>query len=143
MPDIIAGLAQHLENQGIGSWQPDGSPYDPDAADAGIYHTGVPGDGARIVVLSLYPGSEGTGEDTRNGWTEPRLQVRTRGGRDPRTALELDRAVREVLHGLGPVVLPDGTDLQDCYSLQSAPLPLGQDASGRWEFSRNYQLTIN
>lgn len=141
MSAVLDGLAQLLENAAVAAYDPTGTAYD-GTVPALFIHV-VPPTPTTVVVLSLYPGPEVNGEDSRNPWTEPRLQVRTRAGADPRDALRLDQDVRDVLHGLGPQVLPSGTFLQDCYSLQSAPMPLGQDATGRWEFSRNYQLTIN
>ena len=137
---VLDGLCQYLENQGVAEYDETGARYNGD--QPALFQVVVPPTPGSIIVLSLYPGPDLDGEDSRNGWQEPRLQVRTRAGQDPRVALQLDRDVRDVLHGLGPVVLPDGTYLQDCHSLQSAPLPLGQDATGRWEFSRNYQLSI-
>lgn len=138
---VIEGLASLLADHDVGAWHPDGSAYDGTAP--AITDTGIPGTPDRLITLTLYPGSEGAGEDTRNTWTTPRLQVRTRAGKDPRQARELDQAVHDVLHGLGPTVLEDGTEVTDCYSLQSAPMSMGQDANGRWEYSRNYQLTLN
>lgn len=137
----ITGLAQLLEDRGVGEWRPDGTGYD--GTQPAIIDTAVPAKPDRLITLTLYPGSEGAGEDTRNAWTSPRLQVRTRASTDPRVARQLDADVHAVLHGLGPTVLADGTEVTDCYSLQSAAMSMGQDANGRWEFSRNYQLTID
>ena len=138
---VVDGLARLLAAQGVGEYRPDGTKYD--GTQPAITDTGVPSTPDQLITLTLYPGSEGAGEDTRNTWTTPRLQVRTRAGTDPRVARDqLDAAVHAVLHGLGPTVLEDGTELTDCYSLQSAAMSMGQDANGRWEYSRNYQLTL-
>lgn len=141
MTAVIDGLAQLLEDRGVAAWDPSGLAYD--GSTPATFELVVPATPDRIVVLSLYGGADANGEESRNPWREPRLQVRTRAGQDPRDALQLDADVHAVLHTLGPIVLSDGTDLSDCYSLQSTATSLGQDANGRWEFSRNYQLTIN
>lgn len=138
---VIDALANLLATRGVGAYHPDGTRYD--GSQPAITDTVVPAKPDQLITLTLYPGSEGAGEDTRNPWTTPRLQVRTRAGTDPRVARQLDADVHAVLHGLGPTVLTDGTEVTDCYSLQSAAMSMGQDANGRWEFSRNYQLTID
>lgn len=140
MADVVEGVALLLAAEGVGAWNPNG---DYDDTQPAILHMVVPHKLSRVVILSLYPGPELGGEDSRNGWTTPRLQVRTRAGEDPRAALDLDLAVRDVLHGLSHTTLPNGVRLTDCHSLQTAPMPLGMDTNGRWEFTRNYQLTIN
>lgn len=126
-----------------------------DASDVGFYSTTValPSDqvpiviGAtppapdRVLALNTYPG--GPEPDSRNGWSYPRLQVRVRAS-NPLEALALDAAAFAVLQaapGKYPMDLPGSTWLlQDCYALQSVAEPLGQDAQGRHEYVRNYQL---
>lgn len=141
---VLEGIAQRLEDAGLVLWEPAGV-YPGNPAKPPVFLYVVPPKWDVLVTLTLYPGdsSDARGEDDRNGWTSPRLQVRTRCGPDARVALALDQDIRDNLHAIGPIVLPDGTNLTDCHSLSSAPLPLGQDANGRWEFTRNYQLTIN
>lgn len=99
---------------------------------------GMPDTGGAAVAVSPYAGPE---PDSRNGWEFPRLQVRVRAS-DPLVALQLDRDVFDYLQALAGIELRSGAYLQDCYALQSAPMPMGQDRNGRWEYSRNYQLTV-
>lgn len=126
-------------------------------ADVGFYSTteAIPADAVPIVIgamppqpatalsLDTYPG--GPEPDTRNGWSYPRLQVRVRSD-DPLAAIALDEAAYAVLQaevGKYPADLPGSTWLlQDCYTLQSVPEPLGQDTEGRHEYVRNYQLAV-
>ena len=132
---VVAGIATMLDAAGVGV-------YDPAAViAAGQVPIAVasmpPGDGAAIVVTT-YPG--GPEPDSRNGTEYPRLQVRVRDA-NPLDALDLDRAVFDVLQAAGGVTLAGGWWLQDCYAIQSEAQPMGVDANGRHEFTRNYQLT--
>jgi hypothetical protein len=137
---LVDGIGQHLAAQ-ISTWDyTTTGALDPDKTPVVI--AGSPDEPDTVVVVTTYPG--GPEPDTRNGWEFPRLQVRVRAV-DPLAALELDRAAYDVLQaapGTYPVTLPNGQTVQDCYALQSEAQPLGQDANGRWEFVRNYQLTL-
>lgn len=94
------------------------------------------------VCISTYNG--GPEPDSRNGWEYPRLQVKVRAI-NPLDALALDLAAFDALQftpgGPVPRDIGGGWYLQDCYALQSEAEPLGQDAQGRWEYARNYQLS--
>lgn len=136
MSTVVAGMAAFLA-AGTG-WT-----YDPAAAiPANATPLGVaslPEGFDTATAVTTYPG--GPEPDVVNGWEYPRMQVRVRAV-NPLDALELDRAAFDVLQGAGDVTLPGGVwFLQDCYALQSEAQPLGQDANGRWEFVRNYQLS--
>lgn len=135
----LDGLARKLDAGNVATYNPDGTPYA--AGVTGVYLDGVPAVDGDAVVLTVYPGPE---PDSRNGWRFPRLQVRVRAA-DAVAAQALDQDAYDVLQAIGPVTLadPEGTFLQDCYALQSAPQPLGQDANGRHEYTRNYQLTVS
>jgi hypothetical protein len=139
----LDGLARDLAAAGVGDYATDRA-LDP--ALPGIVIAGYPATGSGpLVLLTTYPGIE---PDSRNGWEFPRMQVRVRAD-DPLEALALDRAAYTVLQftpgGPGPRVLPGPVPwwLQDCHALQSEAQPLGMDANGRHEFTRNYQLTAN
>lgn len=137
MAALIDGLARFVAAAGLGEYDPDGvlpGVLPPIALGA------MPPDGTRAIVLTTYPG--GPEPDSRNGWEYPRLQVRVRGAH-ALEALELDRAVFDVLQTPGEQDLPGGAwHLQDCYALQSEAAPMGVDANGRQEFARNYQLSV-
>lgn len=136
----VDGIAQRLKAANVGDYSTT-AVLDP--AKPAITVAVMPEAPDRAVVLTPYPGPE---PDTRDGTSYPRLQARVRAG-DPLTALALDAAVFAVLQavpGMFPITLPGGEwELQDCYSLQSDPQPMGQDANGRTEYVRNYQLTVH
>lgn len=127
--------ARLVHESGAGVYSPDEAL--PDGA-VPIALSGMPPTDGDAIAVSLYAGPE---PDSRNGWEHPRLQVRVRSA-DSLEAMRLDRVVFDHLQGRAHVTLESGAYLQDCYALQSAPMPMGQDRNGRWEFSRNYQLTV-
>ena len=88
------------------------------------------------VILTPYEGPE---PDSRNGWEFPRLQVRVRAS-DALAAAAIHGEVFRVLQALSGMTLHSGAYLQDCYALQSAPIPIGNDDNGRWHSTVNYQI---
>jgi hypothetical protein len=131
----VAGIATMLDAAGVGDYNPTGVT---DPTQTPIAVASMPASGGAAIVLTTYPG--GPEPDSRNGWEYPRLQVRVRDA-NPLSALDLDRAVFDVLQAAGGVTLAGGWWLQDCYAVQSEAQPMGVDANGRHEFTRNYQLT--
>lgn len=114
-----------------------------DPAKVPVTVAGLSESSAAAVGVNTYPG--GPEPNTRESVEYPRLQVRVRD-EDSLAALDLDRLAYGVLQAAPtgfPVNLPGGTwVLTDCYALQSEAQPLGQDSNGRWEYVRNYQLTV-
>lgn len=137
---LVDGIARRLSAAGVGEYDPD----NPLTGSAPPIELGTMSpDGDQAVTVTTYPG--GPPPDSVNGWEYPRLQVRVRGA-TALDALDLDRAAFNALQaspGVYPVTLePGGWLLQDCYALQSEGQPLGQDANGRHEYARNYQLAV-
>jgi hypothetical protein len=130
--DLLDGIARHLEARGLLS-------YDPDGVTGDTFIETMPSRPDSAVALTLYGGPE---SDSKLGWDEPSLQVRTRGGTDPRTSRQKNTAIRDELHGLGPITLPDGTHLQLAIAIQAAPAYMGQDTSGRHEHVCNFRLDV-
>ncbi|MFG1997879.1 minor capsid protein [Spirillospora sp. NPDC048911] len=133
---LLSGLAQQLSERGLGVYRSDGSPYQPGEVAILLEH--VPQTPDHVVVLTLYGGAE---PDSRLGYDEPSLQVRTRAS-DTVTSRARCEAIRDHLHGLGPVTLLDGTLLLSSVSIQAVPVSMGQDARGRHEHSCNFRLTV-
>ncbi|MDQ0943269.1 minor capsid protein [Streptomyces sp. V1I1] len=133
MADLLDGLARHLQSQGLVA-------YEPDVAGGDCFLEEMPPEPDECVVLTLYGGPE---PDSLSGYSEPRLQVRTRGGRgDRRTSRTRAEAIFNELEGLGTLTLPDGTHLLLCYALQAVPASMGVDENNRHEHSCNYQLSV-
>jgi len=132
---VVEGMARLLAAAGVGAFSTTEA-LPADAVPITVAHT--PPDGELCVTLTTYPG--GPEPDSRNGWEYPRLQVRVRAA-GPLAALALDRECYDALQG-AQERLEGGQLLSDCYALQSDAEPLGSDDTGRHEFARNYQLSI-
>jgi hypothetical protein len=130
--DLLDGIARHLEARGLLS-------YDETGTTGDTFIETMPSRPDAAVALTLYGGPE---SDSKLGWDEVSLQVRTRGGTDPRPSRQKCTAIRDELHGLGPITLPDGTHLQLAVAIQAAPAYMGQDDSGRHEHVCNFRLAV-
>ena len=130
MADLLDGLARHLQNNGLGTYQPNGVGGD-------IFIESLPSTPDVCTVLTLYGGPE---PDARLPYDEPRLQVRCRGTQDPRISRARAQAVYELLQGARRLTLPDGTYVVLVRALQSRPASMGQDEQRRHEHSINFQL---
>ncbi|MFF1790749.1 minor capsid protein [Kitasatospora sp. NPDC058243] len=131
MPDLLDGIARYLQAQGLVTYDPDGT-----GGDCFIDTLAPVPDGA--VALGAY----GLGEpDPLSGDDEVGLQVRVRGGPDPRLSRRRALAIYSALHGLAGIALPDGTWLILAVALQT-PTPLGTDGNGRHEHVVNFRLNI-
>ncbi|MEU6649514.1 minor capsid protein [Streptomyces sp. NPDC046900] len=130
MADLLDGIARHLDGKGLLSYRP--------AAPGGdCFLESMPGTPDEVIVLTLYGGPE---PDSRLGYDEPNLQVRGRGGQDPRVSRGRVQAIYDELHGLGPITLPDGTELILCVATQPGAASIGIDSSGRHEHVCNFRL---
>lgn len=132
MADLLDGVARYLEVLGLLS-------YDPTGRSGDTFMETMPSGPDECVALSIYGGPEA---DSLLPYDEPALQVRTRA-RDPRVSRDRGVAIRDELHGLGPITLPDGTLLLSCIAIQSAPATIGQDAVGRHEHTVNYRTEVH
>lgn len=132
---IIAGFAQLIADDGIGTWSPDAR-YD--AAQTGIYDTVKPEGANKMITLGLYPVTEDPSlSDSVTG-----MQVWTRmPGGDPRAVRDLDEEIFYLIHGLTNVDLAGGVRLVQC--LFQSGGSTGQDASKRWNWSSNYYLSLH
>lgn len=92
--------------------------------------------------------SGGVEQPDRTGHDMPTLQILVRGKRmAPRPSYELARAIYSKLACLDLVVLdedgPDEVKVIGCTAMQSDPVPLGQDANQRHEWSLNFRLHVH
>lgn len=131
MADLLDGIARHLAAQGLITYETAGT-------GGNTFLDAMPDTPDEAVTLTLYDGLEA---DSKLGYDEPRLQVRSRGTRDRRVSRDRCQDIYDELNGLGPITLPDGSELLLCYALQGGPVSLGVDAKGRHEHATNYQLS--
>lgn len=127
---LLAGLAQLLDDGGVGVWNPDGT-YTTD--QVGITITGVPQQPDRIICLTDYLVEDTPGlVDVTVG-----VQFRFRGTRDPRVIKDLADGVYDVLHGRANFTA-GGVAVAQLWRQSFAQL--GPDQNGRWERTDNYYL---
>ncbi|MFE7273042.1 minor capsid protein [Streptomyces sp. NPDC057623] len=131
MADLLDGLARHLHDRQLVSYQTA-------SAEGDCFLEAMPQTPDEAVVLSTY--DDGREPDSRLGYDEPRVQVRVRGTKDPRVSRERCKAIYAELHGLGPVTLPDGTELILSVALQNGPATIGTDENGRHEHVCNFRM---
>ncbi|WP_028814429.1 minor capsid protein [Streptomyces flavidovirens] len=132
MADFLDGLARHCEVRGLLT-------YDETAASGDTFIESMPSSPDTVIVFTIYGGGE---SDSLLGYDEPNVQLRVRGTKNPKISRQRCAAIRDELHGLGPVVLPDGTQLILSVALQAAPASMGVDSVGRHEHVCNFRMEI-
>lgn len=128
--DLLAGLAQHLADNGIGAWRPDTAYADGETA---IVLNIVPPQPDQAITLGLYL------DEPVPGLTDltAAVQIRMRTGPDPNELADLADAVYQLLHESGPHVW--GVAYVTTIWRDSVAV-LGQDQLGRLERADNYYL---
>lgn len=139
--DLFAGVAQLLDDAGVGTWRADGRYTNGTGAllagitEPVIVRTSVPSAPDRVITLTPY----GVADDIDQADSVQGLQVRTRGTKDPRVVEDIDDAVFDALHSLSDVVIGGVFVL---LIERRSTTSLGVDANGREERSSNYYLTL-
>jgi hypothetical protein len=131
--DLLDGLARHLQELGLVDYETAGTGGD-------LFLETMPPAPDEAVALTVY--DDGQEPDSKLGYDEPRVQVRVRGTSDPRVSRQRCKAIRDELHGLGPITLPDGTELILSVALQNAPASIGIDQRGRHEHVANFRMEV-
>ncbi|MGY0025237.1 minor capsid protein [Streptomyces parvulus] len=132
MADVTDGAARYLDGLGL-------LDYDPAGKTGDTFVERMPAAPDAAVCLSLY---DGGAPDARNAYDVVRLQVRVRGGPDPRVSRARAWAIYGALHGLAGVDLPDGSWLI-LAAARGTPGPMGADALGRHEHVVNFDLDVS
>ena len=132
-PDLLDGLARYLAERGL-------VVYDLSGAGGDCFIELMPSTPDEAVTLTVY--DDGREPDSLLPYDEPRVQVRVRGTTDPRVSRRRCQAIRSHLHGLGPVILPDGTHLILAISIQGDAASMGVDENSRHEHVCNFRMEI-
>jgi hypothetical protein len=129
---LVAGMAEHIEAAGIGTWDPTGTSYADDAT--AIVIRAIPDQPDRLITLTAYPiGRNLPGmADHLTG-----VQVRLRAGPDPRECDDLADELFDLLDGASGLTW-GGIPVKDVG--RRSYTSLGQDGSRRWERSENYEV---
>ncbi|MER8042590.1 minor capsid protein [Streptomyces sp. NPDC094032] len=130
--DPTDGIARHLDGLALLA-------YDPTGKSGNTFIERMPSTPDAAVCLSLY---DAGAPDARNAYDTVRLQVRVRGGPDPRVSRARAWAIYRALHGLAGGELPDGTWLI-LAAARATPGPMGADAQGRHEHVVNFDLDVS
>lgn len=130
--DLLDGVATLIAAAGIAAYNPSGT-YQP--TDLPIYIQAVPPTPDAIVTLTAYGVSDNpTLPESRLG-----LQVRVRGGSDPRDVNTLGDNIFQILHGLTNTTF--GTvSAEQILRVQS--ITLGQDETKRWSRADTYYVDL-
>jgi hypothetical protein len=129
--DLLRGIAQHLENQGIGTYDPTGVPSgDP----VWIVVGPMPASPDRVIGIADYtPNGQNQSSDVAR-----QVQVRVRGARnDPGSMNDLRDAVEDALDGLTSVKYGQ-VAVQQIFLGPRAEL--GQDGNQRSEATSNFTV---
>ncbi|GHJ27000.1 hypothetical protein TPA0910_14330 [Streptomyces hygroscopicus subsp. sporocinereus] len=130
--DLLDGLARHLDGLGLVT-------YDPTGRTGDLFVETMPPAPDAAVSLTLY---DGPAPEARDDAEQRRLQLRVRGGPDPRVSRDRAEALYRALHGLAGVQLPDGTWLI-LAAARGTPAPMGADSTGRHEHVANFDLDVS
>jgi hypothetical protein len=132
--DLLEGIAQYLEAQGVGI-------YDPDAVyelgDTAIRMRKLPATVDRAVALTVYAPQD---HPTLN-LSQYRVQFWMRGTAGD--ALDVDDLADDVFHVFHGLEHRDFGTAHVVQALRVSSLPMGEDDNQRHERSDNYLLDIN
>ncbi|NML50538.1 hypothetical protein HHL19_12795 [Streptomyces sp. R302] len=129
MPDLLDGIARYLAAEGLLT-------YDPNSTSGDTFVETMPPAPDAAVSLALYDAGP---QQARDDDIDQRLQVRVRGGPDPRVSRARAQAIYAALNGLTNTQLPDGT-WAVLIAARGIPAPMGADSSGRHEHVTNYDV---
>ncbi|MGW7197221.1 minor capsid protein [Streptomyces chryseus] len=133
MADPLDGLARLLDDTGHGTYAPTGTSGD-------LFIESMPAAPDVAVCLASY--DAGSEPDTLNAYDTLRVQIKTRGGPDPRVSRTRAQEIYSELHGLAGIELPGGTWLI-LAAARGLVAGLGPDASGRHEHVVNFDLDVS
>jgi hypothetical protein len=123
-------IALYLQSQSLGT------------VGTSLFYGFLPTASGTIAVV-YDTGGESPG--SRLGYDYPTFQIRTRANAGANTienAYTKAADIYNVLQSISDVTLNDGTKLVDVTALQSAPISLDKDESGRAEFTLNFRAMI-
>lgn len=134
--DLLDGLAQMLAAAGVGVYHPDGSGYA--ANETGILFKLLPPSPDRVIVLTAFGANS---DQPRITLGNQPVQLRFRGGPDPRDVDLIGDAAFTVLHGAEDLWFGSVHVIQ---ILRTNSIPLGQDEQdSRWQRGDNYSLDVD
>lgn len=132
--DVMTGLAQLLDDAGVGTYRPSGT-YAAD--ETAIVFVKMPAAPDRCICITAYTYANWPDEPE----DQQRIQIRCRGARnDMLDASRLRGAVYDQVHGL---TNRNFGSVHATQILQQSSVPMGVDDSDRNEFADNYTADVD
>ncbi|MEV6297853.1 minor capsid protein [Actinoplanes sp. NPDC051861] len=129
---LLTGMAEHLADAGVGTWDPTGTAYAD--ADTAIVIRAIPDRPDRLITLTAYPVDRNL-PGMADHWVG--VQVRLRAGPDPRDCDDLADEIFDLLDGARDLTW---SEIPVKQLERRSYTSLGQDGSRRWERSENYAV---
>jgi hypothetical protein len=128
-------------HEGIAAWlgaNIDGLTWSTEAG-GNVFVDSLPSSPDRCVAVYSQGGFEA---DSKLEYDAPVFQLVIRSTADPRWALETWQKIYDELHALRHVTLPNGRYLLFALVVQSSPVRIGADDSGRAQYSMNVRAEV-
>lgn len=135
---LVSGLAQAIGNEADERGSVEGLVYS-EAAGGNVFEAFLPDKPDRCVAVLPSGGYEA---DAKLPYDRPSIQIIVRGDDDPVWALDTWQAVYSAVVALRNYTLPDGTYLVSALPIQSGPIHIGPDDSGRYQYGLNLECEI-
>ena len=130
---LTVQIAKYLDSIGLGI-------FDETGVSGTIYIACLPQ--TPDEIFAIYPTGGGV-SDGKLQYDNPTIQIIVRGTANPITAVSKAQAIYDKLQGFHhDYFIAGGYWILNCIGLQSQPIHIGRDETGRHEFSLNFQLEI-
>ncbi|PKM78537.1 MAG: hypothetical protein CVU90_02020 [Firmicutes bacterium HGW-Firmicutes-15] len=128
---LIEQIAYYLHENNIGI-------FDPTGVTGNIFLATVPDKPDQCIAIFPAGGTQSNG---KLAYDNPNIQIWIRGSNNPITGMVKAQDIYDLLHGFYQSrFYPDGNYILDCLGQQSAPISIGKDSQGRFEFSLNFKI---
>lgn len=132
---LEADLAQHLAGLGLAQYTPTGT-YSATTLVPAVFFGRIPDKPDSALAINIYDDHR----DVDDQSPTVSVQLRFRGGKDPRTVNHQADAVFAAIHDLSSQVWGATTVL---LCRRHVRAPIGADSNGRYERADSYRLTLN
>ena len=131
--DFLAGVAQLVDDNGLGVFRPTGTYQDNETA---VVIGTVPASPSRLIVVTKYDDRAATTLSDSSFW----LQFRTRGTTDIRSGEDLQDSLFDLFHNLPRQVIGNAV-VSGCWRRSFAYI--GVDSNSRHEHTGNYEFALH
>lgn len=135
---LVNGLAMLIGGEGGVRGSVDGLNWEA-GVGGNVFEGFLPDEPNRCVAVLP---SGGYDADAGLPYDKPSIQIIVRGDDDPVWALDMWQAVYSAVQALRNITLPDGTYVVSIQAIQSGPVHIGKDDSGRFQYGMNLETEI-